>query len=52
MPQGILPDEVAMIDLQVGAAFNARFPFRDGYILQPRVMDSKQRALTSILLIF
>ena len=52
MPQRILPDEVTVINFQVGAALDARLPLRDGHILQPRIMNGEQRTFTTKLLIF
>jgi hypothetical protein len=52
MPQRIFPDEVAMIDLQVGAALNARLPLGDGYILQTSITNGEQRTFPAKLLVF
>jgi hypothetical protein len=51
VPPGIFPNEAASVCLDISAALYARLALGDGYILESGVVNRKQRALASELLI-
>jgi hypothetical protein len=52
MPPWILPDEAAMVSLNILTALDSRLSFRDGDIFQPGIVYAKERTFTSEFCIF
>jgi hypothetical protein len=51
MPPGILPDETAVVGLDIAAAFDARLAFGNRHTFQSGIMDGEQGALATETLV-